>query len=196
MNMNSIMNLNPISGFFTEHYLVTAILVVFLFGFGVNVVTYLHEKLNFYIWYFVAILIVLIWALKTTALNPDPKLDVDHLLYFYAFMLGMTTAFAEIIGKFSDEPIKSLRTPHALFYHLLNGAISAFALFVLKTFGTEPPANSQDKLKLVLIAGLGAMFVMRSKLFNLKIGGQDVALGPEQLINVFFNFMEDAIDRV
>src|SRR5205823_13773847 len=84
----------------------------------------------------------------------------------------------------------------ALFYHLLNGAISAFALFVLKTFGTEPPANSQDKLKLVLIAGLGAMFVMRSKLFNLKIGGQDVALGPEQIINVFFNFMEDAIDRV
>ena len=40
------------------------------------------------------------------------------------------------------------------------------------------------------------MFVMRSKLFNLKIGGQDVARGPEQLINVFFNFMEDAIDRV
>ncbi|HYY41122.1 MAG TPA: gamma-glutamylcyclotransferase family protein, partial [Pyrinomonadaceae bacterium] len=33
-------------------------------------------------------------------------------------------------------------------------------------------------------------------LFNLKIGGQDVALGPEQLINVFFSFMEDAIDRV
>jgi hypothetical protein len=196
MNMNSITSLSSLSGFFTDHYLITAILAIFLFGFGVNAVTYLHQKLNFYIWYFVAILIVLLWALKTSVPNADPRLEVDHMLYFYAFMLGMTTAFAEIIGKFSDEPIKSLRTPHALFYHLLNGAISAFALFALKTFGTKPILNSQEKLQIVLIAGLGAMFVMRSKLFNLKIGGQDVALGPEQLINVFFSFMEDAIDRV
>lgn len=191
MNMNSLMNLSSLSGFFTDHYLVTAILIVILFSVSVNVVTYLHQKLNFYIWYFITILIVLIWAWQSTHLEQN----VDHMLYFYAFMLGMTTAFAEIIGKFSDEPIKSLRTPHALFYHLLNGAISAFALFALKTFGQVPNTN-QDKLKLVLTAGLGAMFIMRSKLFNLKIGGQDVALGPEQLINVFFNFMEDAIDRV
>jgi len=186
MNMNLLSPLN----FFSDHYLVTILLAFFVIGFGVNIVTYMHQKLDFYIWYFVSILCVLLWAMRTTTETQD------HMLYFYAFLLGMVTAFAEILGKFSDEPIKSLRTPHALFYHLLNGAISAFALFALKTFELMPLTNNQEKLKAVLVAGFGAMFVMRSKLFNLKIGGQDVALGPEQLINVFFSFMEDAIDRV
>ncbi len=195
MNMSSIMDFSSIMRFFTDNYLLTVVLALIVLGFGVRIVSFLHQQLDFYIWYFVSILIVLLWAVKSSHWDPDPKLEVDHMLYFYAFLLGMTTAFGEIIGKFSDEPIKSLRTPHALFYHLLNGSISAFALFTMKTFG-QKPVNNQDKLELVLIAGLGAMFVMRSKLFNLKVGGQDVALGPEQLINIFFSFMEDAIDRV
>ncbi|MCA1556661.1 MAG: hypothetical protein LC747_08240 [Acidobacteria bacterium] len=183
------MNAASILDFFANHEVLTGLFALFLLGFGSTVVNFLREKLDFYNWYFVSILIVLAWAMKTD--NPQ----TNHMLYFYAFMLGMLTAFAEIIGKFSDEPIKSLRTPHALFYHLLNGSISALALFVLKTYGMLP-TNNQEKLQLVLIAGLGSMLVMRSKLFNLKIGGEDVALGPEQIINVFFRFMESEIDRI
>lgn len=183
------MDMTSITKFFTDHYALTIILAFFLIGFSSSAISYLREKLDFYIWYFVAILIVLLWAVRTD------NAETNHLLYFFAFMLGMLTAFAEIIGKFSDEPIKSLRTPHALFYHLLNGAISAFALFALKTYG-QLPTNNQEKLQLVLVAGLGSMLVMRSKLFNLKVGGEDVALGPEQIINVFFRFMESEIDRL
>jgi len=69
---------------------------------------------------------------------------------------AMVTAFAEIIGKFRDEPLKSLQTPQAVLYHLLNGAISVFALKVFfLTFG-EPMAQI-DQIKAVTASGFGSM---------------------------------------
>lgn len=140
---------------------------------------------SFYTWYF----IVLAGAGLTSVLTHSP-------LYFYAFVLGVTTAFAEIIGKFNDEPIKSLRTPHAVVYHVANGVIAAFALHVLLLNLSAPPTAGLDQLKLVTTAGLGSMLIMRSKLFNIKVGDEDVSLGPDQIVKVFFSFMEEAIDRV
>jgi len=116
-------------------------------------------------------------------------------LSLWAFLLGMLTAFTEIVSKFRDEPLKSFRTKEALFYHVFNGAISAFALYVLSLYWTEP-MSPLDRMKAVLVAGLGSMLVMRSRLFNLKVGTEDISFGPEQFVKVFFRFMEQAIDRV
>src|SRR5439155_10631585 len=64
---------------------------------------------------------------------------------------------------------------------------------ILFGVSTETPL---DRMKVVVLAGTGSMLIMRSKLFNLKIGDEDVSFGPEQLVRVFFNFMDRAIDRV
>src|SRR6185503_15050948 len=53
-----------------------------------------------------------------------------------------------------------------------------------------------EQLKAVSVSGLGSMLIMRSKFFNLKVDGQDVSFGPEQMVKVFLNFMQGAIDRV
>ena len=68
-------------------------------------------------------------------------------------MLGMITAFIEIIGKFQDEPIKTFQTKEALFYHLFNGLVAAFGLYLLILFGvsTETPL---DRMKVVVLARL------------------------------------------
>jgi hypothetical protein len=107
----------------------------------------------------------------------------------------MATAFAEVIGKFRDEPLKAFRTSQALAYHLLNGLISVFALYVLKISGMEL-TDEIDKLKAVLLAGFGSMLIMRSRLFNVKVGDEEMAFGPDQIIKIYFLFMESAIDRV
>jgi hypothetical protein len=117
------------------------------------------------------------------------------LLFFGAFLLGMLTAFAEIIQKFSDEPMAALGTPQALIYHLLNGAISIFALYLLLLYEV-PVATDLEKIQAVVVAGLGAMLIMRSKLFNVKAGDKEIAFGPEQIVNVFLRFMEHSIDRI
>ncbi len=48
----------------------------------------------------------------------------------------------------------------------------------------------------VLLAGVGSMLIMRSRLFNMKVGDETMAFGPEQLVKIYFQFMERAIDRV
>ena len=120
--------------------------------------------------------------------------ETGKIEYFFAFMLGMVTAFAEIISKFRDEPLKAFRTMEAAAYHTLNGCISVFALYVMEISGvawTEP----LDKVNAVVVAGLGSMLIMRSRLFNVKVGNEEMAFGPEQIIKIYFRFMERAIDR-
>jgi hypothetical protein len=84
-------------------------IVVGLVGlyFAVVLLTILYQRFGFYSWYLLVILAAVVGAL-TTELSS----------YFIVFLLGMITAFAEIISKFRDEPLKALEMPHALFYHL------------------------------------------------------------------------------
>ncbi len=117
-----------------------------------------------------------------------------YQIFFYAFVLGLLTAVAEIITKFRDEPTKTLRKPEALFYILLNGLISAAALQILLLYDVSI-TTPLDRLKVVLIAGLGSMLVLRSRLFNIKVGAEDISLGPDQIVKVFFRFMEESLDR-
>lgn len=129
------------------------------------------------------------------AYSVSSEVTSHPLLFFGAFLLGMLTAFAEIIQKFSDEPMAALGTPQALIYHVLNGAISIFALYLLLLYEV-PVATQLDKIQAVVVAGLGAMLIMRSKLFNVKAGDKEIAFGPEQIVNVFLRFMEHSIDRI
>ena len=158
--------------------------VALLYG-GIWLYT-MFQKHGFYVWYFVLFAIALVGTFTPIR------------LYCYTFILGMATAFAEIISKFRDEPIKTLKMPHALLYHLLNGAVAAFALKIIVVFfGPERIANGQEQFKSVVAAGLGSMLIMRSKLFNIKqVGGEDISFGPEQIVKIYFRFMEAAIDRV
>lgn len=137
-----------------------------------------------YAWYFLLPALALLGTLEWSSTD-----------YFWVFVLGMATACAEIISKFPDEPLKSLKTGHAVAYHAFNGIIAAFALYALTLFADEPTTPA-DRLKIVVGAGLGAMLIMRSKLFNIKVGGEDVSFGPEQIVKIFLSFMEQAIDRI
>ena len=126
----------------------------------------LAATLGNYVWYPASLLVVFLYAWLQG--------DVD---YFWVFALGMCTAFAEIIGKFRDEPLQSVRTGHAILYHIFNGVIAMFALLVLEIFA-GPPNDAGQHLRNVLTAGLGAMLIMRSKLFNIKMGGEEVSFRP------------------
>ena len=166
-----------------QNWLVSLILG-FILIVSIGLIINLFKRYGIYAWYFVIVIAVFMFALS-----------VNSLPYFVAFALGMATAFAEIISKFVDEPLKALKTPHALFYHILNGAIAAFALWLIVINGVTN-ATLIEQVKNVMAAGLGSMLIMRSKLFNIKVSGEDVSFGPDQIINIYFRFMEAAIDRV
>jgi cation transport regulator ChaC len=166
--LQSLMVENPVPAIFV------ALLVL---GASINIF-----KATFYSWYVLVLIVAFLLA------N-----EIGSRLYFYTFLLGMVTAFAEIIGKFKDEPLKALQTYHAIFYHVFNGLVAVFALNVFILNGGAI-ATELDQLKAVLIAGLGSMLLMRSKF--IKVKDEDVSFGPDQIIKVFLTFMEGAIDRV
>ncbi len=149
------------------------------------VLTFAYRKPPFRV--YAAYLIVLLVAAVLAA-------EVQNWLYFIAFCIGGLTAFTEIITKFGDDPLKAFTTPQAVAYHVFNGLVSALALYVLLVNGA-PADTDVSRGQLVLAAGLGSMLLMRSKFFNVKVGNDDVAFGPEQLVRVFLGFLESAIDR-
>jgi|GEM_PF-1552351 len=173
-----------VKNFHHNHIIWAILLDLCVISFAIGIAANVIVQWGTYTWYVIVILVAFCWTVVSG--------DLD---YFWVFLLGMATAFAEIIGKFPDEPLKSVKTSHAIFYHGLNGVIAVFALYVLRLF-TAPPTDASGHLKNILAAGLGAMLVMRSKLFNLKIADEDVSFGPEQIIKIFLSFMEQAIDRI
>jgi hypothetical protein len=176
------MNIVKLINQWRELDLVTGIGLLLLLLLGL---IYAYNRFGFYTWYIIIFMGGII-----------PAYLEGSQAYLYAFIIGVVVAFSEIIGKFNDEPIKSLITPHAVIYHLVNGLMAVFALklMVLNNEG-HMPTLEMDKVKYVLGAGIGSMAFFRSKIFTMKIAEQDVSFGPEQLINVYFRFMEKEIDR-
>lgn len=177
--------LKTIWQFVTEHWIISIFLGLVAYG----LLNALIEKMRFHFWYLLVIAVAAIVAEAT-----------GYPLYFWPFLFGMITAFAEIINKFEDEPMKALKTFPALAYHVLNGMIAVFALYLLALVAGKSRnfdgVVEIDKLKYAMAAGFGAMLIMRSKLFNIKVGDDNVSFGPEQIINILFRFMESAISRI
>jgi hypothetical protein len=146
------------------------------------------RQMAIYVAYFMVLLLV--W------MSSPYDGDSHERLYFYTFLLGFITAFTEILGKFKDEPLRALETIQGFLYHVFNGAVAAFSFYMLQVFDAVALTTESDRVKAVFFAGLGSMVIMRSKLFTARINDEDVAIGPEQVIKVFFHFMEQAIDRV
>lgn len=169
---------------------------LFLLGYIAHLVTlYSRDKDRFR----TTVVLVGYFAVFSVAFTLSYQSATYQYLHFAAFSLGALTAFAEIIQKFGDEPLQALGTFEALMYHALNGLISVAALSILllyPEFYSQETAGSLEMIQIVLVAGLGSMLVMRSKLFNVKMGESEIAFGPEQIINVFLRFMEHSIDRV
>src|SRR5205085_9925759 len=111
-----LMTLQAVWEFAQNHWFLSLVVGVFAVGFFSTVA----DAMGFHLWYLVVLAAAAIISWTT-----------GYPLYFWPFLLGMTTAFAEIISRFDDEPMKALKTLPALVYHVLNGLISVFALYFL-----------------------------------------------------------------
>jgi len=182
------MFLKVVWSFAQTHWFIAIILGLFSIGVLSTLAQEIIEYLGFHLWYLIVV-----------AGAAGMAFWIGLPLYFWPFLLGMTTAFAEIINKFDDEPMKALKTLPALLYHILNGMIAVFALYLLALVASKPAnlrdLSDLDKLKYAMAAGFGAMLIMRSKLFNIKVGDDNVSFGPDQIIATLFRFMESAIGR-
>jgi hypothetical protein len=111
--------------------------------------------------------------------------------------LGAAVGLAELVTRYRDQPSALLSSISFWIYLLMNASASIAALALINVFGwdfgiDEMAARTATQ---VLVAGLAAMTLFRSSLFNLRIGAEDVAIGPNAVLTSLLSVVDRAVDR-
>jgi hypothetical protein len=130
------------------------------------------------------------------------ELLADAAQYGAVALIGAFIGIGELVSRYKDDPYEAITNRHAITYTLLNVLASTLALLALKTMNPadahgvllgEGPASS--RVGYTLLAGFGAMGLLRSSAFNMRVGNEDIAIGPSALLQVMLSATDRAVDR-
>jgi hypothetical protein len=118
--------------------------------------------------------------------------------FVVAGIFGLLIGSTELMSRYRDAPLESIKTWFAAFYIALNVTASLLALWLVRLFGVTF-GMGDDPLRLrwvqVLTAGLGAMMLFRSSLFIFRAGDRDVSVGPSSILEVLLEVLDRQVDR-
>jgi hypothetical protein len=115
-----------------------------------------------------------------------------------AAVFGATVAASEIVSRYRDEPMQALASTPASIYLLLNAAVSGLVYGLLTRYSVSIiPSLADDPLMRSVVAGFGAMAILRTKFFTYRTeGGEEVGIGPDAAVTAFLNAADRGIDRL
>ncbi|HKR61194.1 MAG TPA: hypothetical protein VJS64_15845, partial [Pyrinomonadaceae bacterium] len=117
-----------------------------------------------------------------------------NIYLFLCACFGASVGAAEILSRYKDEPFIAIVSPPGCRYLALNAGMSLAAFYLLYHF--RETISIVDPLSMSVVAGFGAMVVMRSKLFNFKTDkGETYAVGPDAVLSTFLTSVDRQIDR-
>jgi hypothetical protein len=139
--------------------------------------------------------LVVIWLLWR--MIDQSTLDQHWWSAYLALFIGASVGAAELVSRYRDEPVVALAQPAGGIYLAIMGLTSFAAYLLLINYTDElVPAAGDDQLLLAIIAGFGAMALLRSKFFTLRTDqGDDIALGPDAAVSAFLNAADRNVDR-
>jgi len=124
-------------------------------------------------------------------------IGVPH--YAIATCLGGIIGICEILSRYRDAPRKALVTTTAGFYVFVNAVASLVAIALIDsfaiTFGVSTDRPETVRLVQVLVAGLGSMVFLRSSLLTLRVGENDVGIGPSGILQILLSAADRGVDR-
>jgi hypothetical protein len=110
-----------------------------------------------------------------------------------SFFLGAVVGLAELLSRYSD-PYKIFNRRLANYYILLNGLISILGYCFLKKFQGNF-ASKEIEVNNALMAGLGAMVILRSSIANINHNGKKIEVGLGAILQVFLDSVEKLFNR-
>ncbi len=117
--------------------------------------------------------------------------------WLVAGLLGALLSSAEIIARYRDEPDNALRTWPSVLYMLVNALASVATLILIQafnwTFGVSDPMLVGWAQ--VVVAGFGAMAILRASLFTVQVGDEAVPIGLKRYLDVLLAAVDRAVDR-
>lgn len=109
--------------------------------------------------------------------------------------LGLVFGASELVTRYKDQPFDAVRRAPAIVYMAVNVATSVGVFAGLVSMhDTVFPGLSLPWL--AVVSGVGAMTILRSKIFNLRTkGGEDIPIGFEAVLRAFLIAADRGIDR-
>jgi hypothetical protein len=123
-----------------------------------------------------------------------------HYVYWRfvaVFYIGALVGMGELVARYRDAPQSALWTWAAALYVAINALAAIVALYVVQVFHiAESPDALKTRITHIFLAGFGAMGFFRSSVFTVRVGEQDVAIGPVAFLQVVLRATDRAVDRV
>jgi hypothetical protein len=113
-------------------------------------------------------------------------------------LCGAIVGASEILSRYRDEPLRATINRYGLVYLLVNGLVSVLAFGLLLRYPTQVmPAVAGDAALGALVAGFGAMVLLRSKLFIYRTeDGKEYPIGPSIVVETLLRVLDRKIDRL
>jgi hypothetical protein len=110
--------------------------------------------------------------------------------------LGALVGIIDIISRYRDEPDNALGTFPSAFYLLVNALASGLTLVSIRAFGwTFGLSGLQAEWAQVLVAGFGTMALLRTSIWNVQVGDQNVPIGLKNILDTLLGTVDRAVDR-
>lgn len=125
------------------------------------------------------------------------ELLADTVQYLAVVLIGGFIGVGELVSRYKDDPYEAISNRHAVTYTLLNILASVIALLGLKTMHehVQGESTAAERINYALMAGFGAMGVLRSSAFTMRVGKDDISIGPSALLQVLLSATDRAVDR-
>jgi hypothetical protein len=115
-----------------------------------------------------------------------------------AGLIGLLVGASELLTRYRDSSSAALRNVAAMLYLGINAAASIAAYLVADVanwkFGTNASGNELRALQ-VAVGGFGSIALFRSSLFLVHPSGEDVNVGPANILQSLLDATNREIDR-
>ncbi|GAB4195108.1 MAG: hypothetical protein Tsb002_27290 [Wenzhouxiangellaceae bacterium] len=121
--------------------------------------------------------------------------------YMTVFLIGALVGATELMARYPDSPLRAIRNHCGFSYLLTNACGAVAALYLIRVFGWDfglhgGLGSPQVLLVQWLAAAFGAMSVLRSSVFTVRIGDTDLGVGPAAVLQVLLNAADREVDRM
>lgn len=119
------------------------------------------------------------------------------LAAIFAALIAGAAGGAELAARYRDDPIRALFSFPAGLYLLLNAGAGYAAAFMLSRFAPETflVGGKPDVLMLALAAGFGSLAALRVSIVKLKVGADELSVGPALVIDQVLKVVDRGVDR-
>lgn len=119
--------------------------------------------------------------------------------FFIVAFIGVFVGCIELLSRYRDDPFRSLLSWGAFLYLFVNALAAVSALILIYMFAPDAfdgfKGDVERRLARILVAGFGAIAILRSSIFRLRIDQSDVAVGPLVVLETLLRVCDRGVDR-